>query len=86
MKSTQLTTENGTPEEQSPLSRDESLPSDLQSPRAKLVYLYLRQTEEESLEHLRTALDMKTITLYPVLGSLVEKGHVRSDGDRYVCR
>ncbi|MFC6823550.1 TrmB family transcriptional regulator [Halopelagius fulvigenes] len=86
MKSTQLTAETGTHAEQSPLDGDESLPSDLQSPRAKLVYLYLRQMEEGTVEHLRTALGMKTITLYPVLGTLVEKGHVRSDGDRYVCR
>lgn len=86
MRSTQRGHETSTPVEQPSPANENPVPDDLESPRTKLVYLYLRERGDGSVEQLRTALDMKSITLYPVLGTLVEKEHVQLDGNRYVCR
>jgi len=59
------------------------LPSDLDAPRAKLVYLYLSQTGEASVRDITDELDMQRLTAYSVLKTLVGEGLVSRDGDRY---
>ena len=63
----------------------EPIPTTLESPRAKLVYLYLAMAREETVENMHNALGIKLISLYPVLETLIEKGLVQRDGSRYVC-
>lgn len=63
------------------------LPPDLQSPRSKLVYLYLDTNDGATLEELERDLDMPKISLLSVLNELSSLDHVDSAGpDRtYTC-
>lgn len=57
------------------------IPDDIDSPRAKLVYLYLSVGDEQTLSDLRQDLGLPKITLLSVLGSLASEGYVdREDG------
>jgi len=60
------------------------VPTDLSSPRAKLVYLYLSTHGEATIADLQADLGMKKIALYGVLRSLREEGIVDRETDRYV--
>ncbi len=60
------------------------LPDGLQSPRAKLVYLYLATHGAVTEEELCEGLGMKRISLYSILGALRDKGHVARESGRYV--
>lgn len=61
------------------------MPTDVESPRGKLVYLYLDTMDGASLEELVDGLDVQRITLYSVLKTLQERGLVdRDEDDRYV--
>lgn len=60
------------------------MPTDVESPRGKLVYLYLETVGGASLEELAEGLDVTRITLYSVLKTLQERGLVDKDNDRYV--
>lgn len=60
------------------------LPTGVESPRGKLVYLYLDSEESATLAELHEELDVPRITLYSVLKTLRGRGLVREDGDRYV--
>jgi DNA-binding MarR family transcriptional regulator len=61
-----------------------TIPDDIDSPRAKLVYLYLSVGGEQSLSDLRNDLGLPKITLLSVLGSLSSEGHVNREDDCYV--
>ena len=61
-----------------------SIPEDIESPRAKLIYLYLTTTESATIEELQQALGMKKITLYSLLGTLEKRDLVRRIGEQYV--
>lgn len=61
-----------------------SIPASL-SPREKLVYVYLRSDAntdaDQTPQVLRDRLGVSLLTLYPVLNSLLEEGHLaRQDG------
>lgn len=59
--------------------------SELKSPRAKLVYLYLSQGEA-SVDALQDALDLKKIDLYSILQTLAGRGLVeRTASDTFRC-
>ncbi|MFB6269848.1 MAG: helix-turn-helix domain-containing protein [Halobacterium sp.] len=60
------------------------LPTGVESPRGKLVYLYLSTAESATLDELHEELDVPRITLYSVLKTLRGRGLVREDGERYV--
>ena len=60
---------------QRPTTRTRELPSELESPRAKLVYLYL-QPAAATLDELQSALGLTKITLYSILRTLRERGLV----------
>ena len=79
---TQQQLEHSPAESNSPVKR---IPSTLDSPQSKLVYLYLATVEAETVEEVRDALGINLISLYPVLNTLTSKGLVQKDGSRYVC-
>jgi DNA-binding MarR family transcriptional regulator len=78
----QRTTPTGT--RRAPSTRTE-LPTELRSPRAKLVYLYLSTHGDATVGQLQEGLDMKKITLYSILGTLRDRGVVEQSGERFVA-
>lgn len=60
-----------------------AVPAELESPRAKLVYLYLSMQGESSVTELQNGLEMKKISLYSILGTLCKRGLVHQDAERY---
>ena len=60
------------------------LPPEVESPRGKLVYLYLSQSGAATLAELKDGLDLGALTLYSVLRTLRKRGLVRQEGDRFV--
>jgi DNA-binding IclR family transcriptional regulator len=65
-------------------STDVAVPADLNSPRAKLVFLYLSTHEGATIGELQENLAMKKIALYSILKTLRERGLVGQETDRYV--
>ena len=65
--------------------RDLSLPPEVESPRAKLVYLYLDVAGEATIDDLSRDLGLKKLTLYGVLRSLEERDAITKRHDRYFC-
>ncbi|WP_396612297.1 MarR family transcriptional regulator [Haloferax sp. S1W] len=60
------------------------VPGELNSPAAKLVYLYLSTHDGASISDLQDGLEMKKISLYSILGTLSKRGLVRQeDAERY---
>jgi DNA-binding MarR family transcriptional regulator len=59
------------------------IPTELDSPASKLVYLYLGMAGECTVTDLQASLDMQKISLYPLLKSLSKRGLVDRDGERY---
>ena len=60
-----------------------SLPGELQSPRAKLVYLFLSMNGTVTISELQESLDMKKISLYSVLKCLEKEDLIAKNGDSY---
>lgn len=61
-----------------------SLPAELQSPRAKLVYLYLTTNGDATVSEMGESLGMKKLSLYSILKTLRDEGLVDCDGEQYV--
>jgi len=61
-----------------------SVPSELSSDGTKLVYLYLQVTGESTLSELNRSLEIKTISLLPILDTLVTKDLVAREGNCYL--
>jgi predicted transcriptional regulator len=59
------------------------LPTELDSAASKLVYLYLRSAGESTVDELQADLDMRKISLYPLLKTLSKKGLVDREGEAY---
>lgn len=55
----------------------------IESPAGKLVYLYLSVTGDATTSELKEALDMSTISLYPILRTLQDRGLIEHSADRY---
>ena len=60
-----------------------TLPPELQSPRAKLVYLYLTTNEDATVSEMGDSLGMKKMSLYSILKTLREQDMVAREGDAY---
>lgn len=60
----------------------ETLPTGLESPRAKLVYLYL-QSGPASIDELQSGLGVEKLTLYSVLRTLRERALVEKHDGRF---
>lgn len=66
---------------QTRMERTEAVPEGLNSPRAKLVYLYLSTNGASTVNELQDGLGMKKISLFSVLKTLCEESYVgRTDG------
>ncbi|WP_142986588.1 helix-turn-helix domain-containing protein [Halorubrum cibi] len=60
-----------------------ALPPELQSPRAKLVYLYLTTNGHATVGEMGDSLGMKKLSLYSVLKTLRERDLIDRNGDAY---
>ena len=60
-----------------------ALPPELQSPRAKLVYLYLTTNGDATVSEMGDRLGMKKLSLYSILKTLRKEGMVDCRGDTY---
>ncbi|WP_101298233.1 helix-turn-helix domain-containing protein [Halegenticoccus soli] len=63
-----------------------TIPGDLRSPRAKLVYLYLSTHGSATVTELQDALRMRKLSLYSILATLRDRGLVSREAERYVLR
>ena len=64
----------------------EPIPENLESPRSKLVYLYLTGQESATIERIQEDLKMKKIALYAVLQTLTDKGLIERTGSETYSR
>ncbi len=62
-----------------------SLPDELDSADAKLVYLYLSTTDEAAVSELQRRLNIPKLTLLSVLETLTSRGLVQQAEDGYCC-
>ncbi|WP_265109677.1 MarR family transcriptional regulator [Halosolutus halophilus] len=62
----------------------DQLPTELSSPQAKLVYLYLDATGGTTVADLKETLSMQKIAILSVLSSLSKQDLVAKDGETYV--
>jgi len=62
------------------------VPDDLTAPESKLVYLFLAASSGATVEELHEALDIRRISLFPVLRTLTERDAVVREGSTYVPR
>ncbi len=60
-----------------------TIPTSLQSPRAKLVYLFLSTNGTSTINELQDGLNMKKISLYSILKTLQKQEIISKDGDSY---
>ncbi|AZH23878.1 TrmB family transcriptional regulator [Haloplanus aerogenes] len=60
------------------------VPDDLTSAESKLVYLFLTATDGASIDELHDALDIRKISLFPVLRTLTERDVIAREGAIYV--
>jgi predicted transcriptional regulator len=60
------------------------VPTDLTSTESKLVYLFLTASDGATMEELHDALDIRKISLFPVLRTLTERNVVTREGSTYV--
>ena len=61
-----------------------SVPSELSSEGTKLVYIYLQLSGESTVEELNRSLEMKTISLLPILKTLQSKELVDRQDEYYL--
>jgi DNA-binding MarR family transcriptional regulator len=61
------------------------LPDDLTAADSKLVYLFVAVSDGATVDDLQTALDIKKISLFPVLDTLSERGLIERIEDEYVA-
>ena len=60
-----------------------SMPEELESPRAKLIYCYLSSVRRSRVDELCETLDIDKGPALTILRTLRERGLVEKDGDRY---
>ena len=60
------------------------LPTELNSPQGKLVYLYLEATDGATVDELGAVLAMKKIAILSVLNSLSSQGLIEKRDGAYV--
>ncbi|MFC3476867.1 helix-turn-helix domain-containing protein [Halobacterium litoreum] len=60
------------------------VPTSVESPRGKLVYLSLTTRDSATVDELHADLDVPRITLFSVLRTLQNRGLVARDGERYL--
>jgi len=63
-----------------------SLPDELDSPQAKLVYLYLTMTGDTTVTELQRALGVSKLALFSILDTLTTDNLVQQTEDGYACQ
>ena len=63
----------------------DSVPDELESPRAKLVYLYLAVSGWSTVPDIQHALGLKKIALLSILDTLDKRDLVECHGNAYRC-
>lgn len=58
-----------------------SIPEDISSPTAKLVYLYVHSVGRTTLEELRASTNLKQLTLLGILPILINRGYITRKGE-----
>jgi DNA-binding MarR family transcriptional regulator len=61
------------------------LPDDLTAADSKLVYLFVAVSDGATVDDLQAALDIKKISLFPVLDTLSDRGLIERVEDEYVA-
>lgn len=61
------------------------LPDDLTAADSKLVYLFVSVSDGATVDDLQSGLDIKKISLFPVLDTLSERGLIERVDDEYVA-
>ena len=59
------------------------VPEEIDSPRAKLIYLYLAETAEATVDELCSNLRLTRLSVFSILRSLVSDGLVEKNGSVY---
>lgn len=59
------------------------IPTDLRSPQAKLIYLFLSMNGTTTIGELQDGLNMKKISLYSILKTLEKDDVISKNGERY---
>jgi len=63
-----------------------SLPDELNSPRAKLVYLYLTMAGDATVTELQRALGLSKLALFSILDTLTTNNLVQQTEAGYACQ
>lgn len=63
----------------------EAIPEEIQSPSAKLVYLYLAAAGDATVTELQRRLGLSKLTLFSVLDALAAEDLVRETDSGYTC-
>jgi DNA-binding MarR family transcriptional regulator len=61
------------------------LPNELTAADSKLVYLFVSVSDGATVDDLQTSLDIKKISLFPVLDTLSQRGLIERVDDEYVA-
>ncbi|RQG99666.1 helix-turn-helix domain-containing protein [Natrarchaeobius oligotrophus] len=62
-----------------------SMPDDITSARAKLVYYYLATNDGATVNELHAELDISKGTVLSITGTLRDRGHLERTDGRYVA-
>lgn len=62
------------------------MPTELRSPRAKLVYLFLSVHGTATVSELQASLNMKKISLYSILKCLEQQQLISKNGEQYTLQ
>jgi DNA-binding MarR family transcriptional regulator len=63
--------------------KDLSVPEEINSSTAKLIYVYIKSVSSATIEQLSSSLSMKRITLYPIVSTLQQKGFITKSNNLY---
>lgn len=63
-----------------------TIPEDIKSPRAKLVYLFIQQKSGATIDQICDTLNITKISTLPIVKTLVQKDHVYRENDKYYAK
>jgi len=63
--------------------RDLSIPEGINSPNAKLIYVYLKSVKSATIDQLCSSLGLKKLTAFPIISSLRKSGFIEKLDDIY---
>lgn len=60
-----------------------TIPENIKSPRAKLVYLFIYQKSATTIDQICDALNITKISTLPIIKNLIRKDHVYRENEKY---